>query len=104
MHPVLAAAFHPDLTPSWTDTIPHFPLPDQQPDLLVQMLAEQRRTNELLGQVVALLQGPQQTAPQQQTPSPLTGAGMASMLQDLEARRASRHPASEEARTVRTRY
>jgi hypothetical protein len=107
MQAFLAAAIPPDLTPPWTDPTPPFQCPDPQQDPLVQLLAESRRTNELLEQVVALLQGPRQADPLQQTPAPLTGTGagprMAAMLQDLQARRAHRQTLSEEAHSVRMR-
>jgi hypothetical protein len=104
MQAFLAAAIPPDLTPPWTDPTPPFQRPDLQQDPLVQLLAESRRTNQLLEQVVALLQGPRQADPLQQTPAPLTGNGagprMAAMLQDLQARRANRQTLSEEAHSV----
>jgi hypothetical protein len=108
MQAFLAAAIQPDYTPPGTDPAPHFQLPDPQHDPMVQLLAQSRRTNELLEQVVALLQGPRQDGPPQQTPAPLTGTGagprMAAMLQDLQARRANRHTLSDEAHTVRMHY
>jgi hypothetical protein len=109
MQASLAAALPPDLTPPWTDPTPPFqrPAPPQDPLVLVQLLAESRRTNQLLEQVVALLQGPQHADPLQQTPAPLTGTGagprMAAMLQDLQARRAHRQSLSGEAHSVRMR-
>jgi hypothetical protein len=107
MQAFLAAAIQPDLTPPWTDPTPHFQRPEPQHDPLVQLLAESRRTNQLLEQVVALLQGPWQADPLQQTPAPLTGTGagprMAAMLQDLQTRRAHRQTLSEEAHSVRMR-
>jgi hypothetical protein len=76
MQAFLAAAIPPDLTPPWTDPNPPFQRPDPQQDPLVQLLAESRRTNDLLEQGLDLLQDPRQAdsgTPDGQRRRPLHG-------------------------------